>query len=65
MKETLCRKRIGYVSEAMLKITAASYWLEEDEFSFAPARGFREGRNPIFLIRIVLLLWEDEISGGG
>lgn len=49
----------------MLKMIAASYWLEEDEFLFAPARGLREGRNPIFLIWIVLLLWEDEISGGG
>ena len=52
----------------MRKKIAASYWLEEDEVFFAAARGFGEGRNPIFVIWIAsFLLREKEgmSSGGG
>ena len=50
----------------MRKKIAASYWVEEDELSFAAARGFGEGRNPIFVTRMLLCLpREDERSGGG
>ena len=56
------------MSEPIRKKIAASYWLEEDELFFAAACGFGEGRNPIFIIWIVLFLLREEegmSSGGG
>lgn len=53
------------MSEEIRKWLAPLYRLENYELLFDPASGFGEGRNPIFVIWIVLLLEEGMLEGVG